>query len=175
LDLRPILEASADLTVGFGCGDERDVIILEYVTHPVNLLPTCDDFSESGGSTHFSWSELNFHWGQGNPHAEWGMVRPSLTTGLDATRDDYGKQVVITSGYRCPHGNASITGADPNSAHMHGSAADFRSLLADWDWQECLALRSSADLSAPQALSQCSGYGGNAETEQVGSHLHAQW
>lgn len=164
------------------CGDERDVIIGEYEDFPVNLSPDCDDFANSGGTATFSWPELNgrgpastppygnLHWGQG----QWGIVRASLTTRLEATRAHYGKPMAITGGYQCPHGNQGLPGADANSAHMHGTAADFQSLAADWDWDECQDLRLSVS-AYTSIVSLCSAYGGDATTQTPGTHLHAQW
>lgn len=95
--------------------------------------------------------------------------------GLETTRAYYGNPIAITGGYRCPHGNHGIPGASNNSAHMHGTAADFRSVLANWDWEECVDLRGAAVTSGAFQVSLCSAYGGNASTQQVGTHIHAEW
>jgi hypothetical protein len=112
----------------------------------------------------------NLHWDKG----KWGIVRQSAKTGLEGTRAHYGYPVVITGGYRCPHGNAGLPGSDSNSAHMHGLSMDFRSLEDVWDWDECEDLRLAVTKTT-NIVSACSAYGGNATTQTPGSHLHAQW
>jgi hypothetical protein len=42
---------------------------------------------------------------------------------LDPLREQYGKPIRVTSGYRCPKLNNLVGGA-PNSQHMRGEAAD---------------------------------------------------
>ncbi len=142
-------------------------------------MPTssCPNFRNSGGNANFSWAELN---GRGPASTEpygnlhwdpdrWGMVKTSLTDNLDAIRVIYGKPIVITGGYRCPHGNAKLTGASPNSWHLHGRAADMRSRLEDWTMAECGILRTIIeDETSPVELLSCDRYG------QPG-YLHAAW
>ena len=85
----------------------------------------------------FTWSELNDGFSQGNPHGGngggWAWVQPRLTMALERLRANwgqellstiYGKGIPLSSGYRCPHGNASIAGASFRSWHMTGRAAD---------------------------------------------------
>ena len=119
----------------------------EYAELGVRERPSsCEDFTQSGGSTHFGWEELNGGWANGNPHARWGWVQSALTTGLERTRANYGDQPIrITSGYRCPHGNASIRGADPQSAHQSGRAADMYSVNKPWTKAEFDELLEAAD------------------------------
>jgi len=158
------------------CGDERDVIIAEYPQFSVNLSPSCNDFANSGGTAHFSWPELNGRGPAstppyGNLHWEsdqWGIVKGSLKTGLETTRAYYGKPIVLTGGYRCPHGNASA-GGSPTSWHVHGRAADLRSEAQYWSMPECETLRTIIDNQTNTVeLLQCDTYG------QPG-HLHAAW
>ena len=110
---------------------------------------SCDKFTQSGGSAHFSWSELNGHWAQGNEpkHNPWGHIDPTLPPmledlrirAIDAGLVDHAQGLPLSSGYRCPKGNASIPGAAERSYHMAGVAVDIstRSLwgglpLEDW-------------------------------------------
>jgi len=60
------------------CGDERGVMVGEYHEYGVNITPSCGDITSSGGSAHFSWSELNGGFSTGNPHPTWGMVTSGL-------------------------------------------------------------------------------------------------
>lgn len=49
----------------------------------------------------------------------------------------YGEGIPLSSGYRCPYGNASIAGASFRSYHMSGRAADVsvKSMAGVWnDW-----------------------------------------
>ncbi len=63
------------------------------------------------------------------------MVKEILTTGLEATRSNYGRPIATSSGYRCPHGNQNVGGA-ANSYHMHGRAVDLFSLESQHPWTE---------------------------------------
>lgn len=47
----------------------------------------------------------------------------ALLVVLNKVRSSYGKPIRVTSGYRCPKLNKLVGGA-PNSAHLHGLAAD---------------------------------------------------
>lgn len=114
----------------------------------------CDKFQNSGGTANFNWSELNGHWAGGNEskHAPWGYVDEGLATGLQKARDAYGEAILVTSGYRCPNGNASIPGADRDSDHMKGRAVDIYRYYPDvtpenpsgqpgrWSVKECQEL-----------------------------------
>jgi zinc D-Ala-D-Ala carboxypeptidase len=57
----------------------------------------------------------------GNCHSS--FISEDLITKLQALREDYGKPIVITSGYRCPEHNRSIGGAKL-SQHVLGNAVD---------------------------------------------------
>lgn len=46
---------------------------------------------------------------------------------LQVIRDEYGKPIIVTSGYRCEALNTACGGAS-NSDHLYGCAADIRSL-----------------------------------------------
>ncbi|MYG50291.1 MAG: hypothetical protein F4164_13210, partial [Gemmatimonadales bacterium] len=133
-----------------GCGDERDTMLAEYGEYGVTGGPSsCDDFVGSGGGANFSWSELNGGFTDGHPHSPWGLdaVNSTLFPGLQATRTNYGNQPIrVTSGYRCPHGNASIPRADPQSNHMHGIAADIYG-VSPWNEAEFDRLMVAAKLA----------------------------
>ena len=63
---------------------------------------------------------------------------------LEATRANHGNvPIIVTSGYRCPHGNAhpEVNGA-ADSRHMHGDAADIKT--ANWSEAEWDSLRLHA-------------------------------
>ena len=46
---------------------------------------------------------------------------------LDPLREEYGRPIIVTSGYRCPRLNKAVGGA-ASSQHVRGEAADIRSL-----------------------------------------------
>jgi len=85
------------------CGDARSALDQEYVDtysggsvyFSLGMLPHCTwldgDFNSSGGSTNFSWSEVNGGFSQGNPNYPWGIVRTSLYVGLEQTRTNYNR------------------------------------------------------------------------------------
>lgn len=116
-----------------GCGGERDVMTNEYspgVVYPagVSPKPQCSEFEQhSAGhqySTHFTWGEWNGGFADGNPHTEYGLIGSAVRDAVEAVRTIYGYPIYLSSGYRCPHGNASIPGASSTSHHMRGRAAD---------------------------------------------------
>jgi len=53
-------------------------------------------------------------------------ISQELVNGLQQVRDKVGKPILVTSGYRCPAYNASLSGAASQSKHMKGTAADIR-------------------------------------------------
>jgi hypothetical protein len=112
------------------CGPTVDSLVAEYTTGPHapdNFTGvTCDIFSQSGGSAHFSWSELNGGWSGGNEHPPWGLIRPTLLSNLESARTTFNTAIYLSSGFRCPNGNASVGGV-PNSYHLQGRAADMYS------------------------------------------------
>ncbi len=127
------------------CGDTRDAIIEEYAVRPViGFVPGCADFAQSGSSFHFSWPQLNQSPGSGHP--PWGIVRPALwdlIEGTAAVYDYWGNgPITITSGYRCPHGNA-LVGGEEDSRHMFGDAFDSKSVTQLWDFNEWEELRDA--------------------------------
>lgn len=115
------------------CGGERDVMANEYspgVVYQagVSPAPNCSEFDEfSPGhqyTAHFTWSEWNGGFADGNPHTQFGLVTPALRDAIEAIRTIYGFPIYMSSAYRCPHGNASIPGASSTSHHMRGRATD---------------------------------------------------
>ena len=100
-----------------GCGDVRDDIIYEYVVRGRDRQPSCGDLSTSGGSTHFSFNELN------SGDYRWAWIEGVWTRGLENTRTYYGRPMIITSGYRNPARNDRVGGVS-ESARQYGRAAD---------------------------------------------------
>ena len=149
------------------CGDARGDIIKEYHDHNVNVTPVCSDFASSGGSANFSWSELNGGFADGNPHNPWGWVTAGLTAGVESTRTNYNRGgILLTSGYRCPHGNSAVGGVQ-NSLHMHGRAADMYSSAHEWTETEFNLLRDAAGLTGPAESLFWNSY--------TDHHYHAAW
>ena len=146
------------------CGDVRDNIIEEYRAGQVAWTPTCGDFSTSGGTANFGWSELNRSPGSGHP--PYGIVRSVLWSGLENTRSNYNRGgIVIDSGYRCPHGNALVGGAY-QSRHMWGDAADMHSQDHPWSQAEWTLLRNAANAAGATYIEP---YADDP------SHVHADW
>ncbi len=56
-------------------------------------------------------------------------VSPVLISKLQMLRDDIGKPIKITSGYRCPVENKKVGGAK-NSAHLLGEGVDIQTELS---------------------------------------------
>lgn len=70
-------------------------------------------------------------------------MNATLLPGLQATRRIYRHAIVVTSGYRCPHGNSAVGGV-PQSRHMAGIAADMRSVRRRWSEAEFNILKEAA-------------------------------
>jgi hypothetical protein len=153
-----------NLHAAWDCNDARSALDQEYVDtysggsmyFSYGLLPHCTwvdgDFNSSGGSTNFSWDELNGHFRSGNPNYPWGIVRTSLVVGLEATRTDYNSRgITLSSGYRTPSGNAIQPQSVFASYHVYGRAADMCSSdicasrgCANWTVDEFNVLRQAA-------------------------------
>lgn len=104
------------------CGDERDDMIREYI-HLGLPTQSCSDFVSNVDSNDFPWHELNAP--EDNPHSrKWGVFH--LLESLEATKDAYGGDIEVTSGYRCPHVNKSLDDASLKSRHQFGDAVDIR-------------------------------------------------
>lgn len=155
---------------GGGCGDERDTLAAEYEKFPsAGITPACTQFDGSGGSQHFTWSELNGGFSNGNPHSPFGMYDACALSGLEMTRSNYNRGGIrLSSGYRCPHGNNGIPGASPTSLHMRGLAADMYSYDHPWTEDEFNRLRQAA---------VDTGFTAEAFTWSTYSdrHLHVAW
>jgi hypothetical protein len=162
-----------DLRFTVACHDTVRTLRAEYPVYGATPQPACAAFATGGGSTHFAWWELNGSWSTGNPHRTWGLIGQGLLRGLEDTRANYARGgILLTSGYRCPHGNAGLAGAARNSLHVHGRAADMYS--ADYggrNWTSTefdrLRLAASETVPAPVQLFQWSTYADH--------HLHAAW
>lgn len=123
------------------CDATQVAIAQEYDDYDTGARqqPNCDDVEYNGDrSVYFSWDELNGYWQEGNPHDRYGWVQQTLKTNLDALRVNWGGAIPLSSGYRCPHGNASIPGASRTSWHLEGRAGDIsvKSLAgvsSNWD------------------------------------------
>jgi hypothetical protein len=151
-----------------GCGDERDTIIGEYSSGAMASLfvPTCNDFATGGGSSHFSWGDLNQAPGSGHP--PWGIVRSILLNGLELTWFIYGGTIAVTSGYRCPHGNSLVSTAS-TSRHMWGDAADIK---PGTNWNP----PNELEFSNLRGAALCAGAGYLTEwSTYTDHHLHADW
>lgn len=116
------------------CGDLRDTLAAEYVRKHVPQAPLgswkCRVFAK-----HPRFIVLGQGIENGLKHDTWGYVNPYMSGGM-AMVEAHFRTFHITSGYRCPVGNASIPRAAVNSAHMRGRAADFLPLPIDstWTW-----------------------------------------
>ena len=119
------MEASLWREKSVGCGNrDKDSLITEY-KDPGNRqtwVPGCGDFTNSAGSTHFQFPELN----KSNDYS-WGIIRSSLLDGLERVRTAGGDQAMpVTSGYRNPASQMRIDPQHPNSQHTRGDCRRYR-------------------------------------------------
>ena len=68
----------------------------------------------------FTRDEFACHCGCGRALVDREFVRR-----LQALREDYGRPMKITSGYRCPDHNAAVSSTGRDGPHTTGHAADF--------------------------------------------------
>lgn len=105
------------------CGDERDALIKEYADKKVNLKPYCQNFTQSAGSSNYSFSDFN------TGDYGWALVRNPLTVatgdGLNSWVTAIGSAKPINSSFRNPARNAKVGGA-AQSRHMYGDAVDLK-------------------------------------------------
>lgn len=150
-----------------GCAGERATMIAEYTSYGSSWIPTCAYFSSGGTSAHFTSAELNDNFSADNTHVPWTILRPALWAGLENTRSIYSRGGIrVSSGYRCPHGNA-LAGGVINSQHPRGTAADLYSNDHPWTEAEWTLLRDAA-------VSAGAGYV-TTWTTYADRHLHADW
>lgn len=83
------------------------------------------------------------------------VVRDELLNLLNRIRREWGKPVIVNSGYRSPEYNATIPGAVPNSYHTKGAAADIRpddpSLISEFQ-DLCLELNKDGGVGLYDAF-----------------------
>jgi hypothetical protein len=121
----PISNTVTAQVQAYGCGDERDSLIYQYLNYGVNFVPNCGSFTNSAASEFFSFSELTVNSGA----SSWAIIRPPLTVakssgyGLDRWRQLIGTPQHANSVYRTPAHNWAIGGAS-QSRHMYGDAVD---------------------------------------------------
>ncbi len=170
---------------GPGCDDEQERIAQEYTDYAVEERdhPACDEIEENGNdATYFSWDELNGFWTDGNPHTNYGWVSQTLKDNLDQLRTNYGEPLALSSGYRCPHGNASIQGASATSWHLEGRAAD---ISVKWlagvsnDWNGMSAAEQASVRIIWNRLDDLARNLGTRDrqpfTKYADRHYHAAW
>ncbi len=97
--------------------DERDQCRQEYIDMKKDRIPARNEFSNGGGSAHYSFNDLNYG------HYNWAIVTQGLYDGLEATGANLGWYENLSSGYRNPIHNAEV-GGKSESRHIYGRAAD---------------------------------------------------
>ncbi len=163
------------------CGDARSALNQEYVNtysggsvyFSLGILPHCTwvdgDFNSSGGSTNFSWSELNGGFSHGNPNYPWGIARQSLVVGLEQTRTLYDRGgITLSGGYRTPSGNAYYGGVF-GSYHVQGRAADMYSANHTWTETEFTLLKDASLSTSPMPVQTL------YWDSYTDHHFHAAW
>lgn len=97
-------------------------------------------------------------------HSGYGYINPALESGLAAVETSFETDINVSSGYRCPEGNASIPNSGDNSHHIHGQAADFKTITLPWS----TAVRDSI-------AEWAEAYGGAVEVRKYPTYLHLAW
>ena len=97
-------------------------------------------------------------------HSGYGYINPALEVGLDAVRTQFETDLSVTSGYRCPVGNANVPNSGSNSHHIHGQAADFKTTTLPWSTAVRDTIAEWAEM-----------YGGAVEVIPYTNHIHLAW
>jgi hypothetical protein len=132
------------------CGDQRDTIIAEYQQmyqwnkgeYPVQMAPSCEDFTQNHGTLYYSFNMLNTSDTQHGTGYTWAALRYPMmapTTEYDYGLDQWALEIEQTasdpsirnlnSAYRSPSVNEAVGGSfqpGRNSRHMFGDAVDLR-------------------------------------------------
>jgi len=58
-------------------------------------------------------------------HCEKNLISHSFVSVLDNLRSDFGKPLIVTSGYRCPEHNNNVSSTGLDGPHTTGLAVDF--------------------------------------------------
>lgn len=74
---------------------------------------------------HFKFEEFRCRCCGGLPPLARANIEALVDNVLDPARQEFGRPVLVNSGYRCPKHNAEVGGV-ANSQHMKGEAADVR-------------------------------------------------
>lgn len=67
-------------------------------------------------------------------------LHPELFTRLLALRNEWGRPIIITSGYRCPEHNTAV-GGEKNSLHRAGLACDIKAAEKEQEILKILPLK----------------------------------
>jgi hypothetical protein len=120
-------------------GDDRDVLIQEYIDNGVVLYPRTTPASSAPRCTDLTQQHPEFNVGTVD-RLRWWMVWADAEVLLLNTWESYlsawgtGPRTPISSGYRTPDNNFSTPGAATRSQHMFGKAIDMPTLNTVQDW-----------------------------------------
>lgn len=96
----------------------QEYIDVQRNGNSISRVPGSNEFTWDEGREHFSFWELN----KGDYTC--AILTDGLLNGLENTRNDYGCAMEVSSGYRNPIHNETLTGSALNSSHIFGRAAD---------------------------------------------------
>lgn len=110
--------------------DEIDQCRQEYIDiqregATIWSVPSRNEFSNDKNATYFTFNEFN--WG----YYTYAIITDVLIDNLDETREQFGRVMITTSGYRNPMKNERTAGSVLNSQHIYGTAVDIQ--LQDWN------------------------------------------
>jgi len=152
--------------------DAIDKCRQEYIDMNKKTTPQRREFSDSGGSTNFSFVELN----RGN--CGWAVIDGRLTAGLEAIRANLNDSTIIIGiggGYRNPIHNANINPPGAvESWHIYGRAADV--LIEDFNGNGVVenAIPDGADRLLLRDAATGTGFVERLSVEYA-AHIHFAW
>jgi Peptidase M15 len=138
-------------------GDDRDVLIQEYIDNGVTLYPGNTPAASAPRCTDLTQQHPEFNVGSVD-RLSWWMVWAPDEVSLLNTWETYlsawgaGPRSPLNSGYRTPDNNFATPGAATRSQHMFGKAIDMPTLNTLQDWTTAKDAANQAGRSLGYAL-----------------------
>jgi hypothetical protein len=160
------------------CRDDRDQLTTEYVIYRADIVPSCFEFKNAvtyafnplSQNLTYSFSEMNKSDIKRNDHLNWALLQPSMLTGIQSLIDAYHSSPAVTSAYRSPLVNVSVSPDFPHDRHVHGDAVDLDSANDPAVWNALKAAALKANGACVEPLTVLKKY-----SKYPYAHVHADW
>jgi hypothetical protein len=131
------------------CGDDRDILREMYPTYGYSPAPACGDLVDEASYVNpgnFSFSDLDCDHDEpvGEHEYQWDNT---VSSTFQEIRDEHGAAIVVTSAFRCPIHNNSVSQVGSGSQHAYGNAFDFDNGDATENWAVAISASAVVDNS----------------------------